>query len=117
MLELIRKYSKSIVVKVFLTVLAASFLFFFAFPIIADKLMGKDYVVKIANMKISPQVFKYEKNKKLFDAGVIDIETYAIIIESINQMKEEELKQLDAVVREVYFSSSIKEEGGCQLWF
>jgi serine protease inhibitor len=46
---------------------------------------------------------EYEKNKKLFDAGVIDIETYAIIIESINQMKEEELKQLDAVVREVYF--------------
>jgi len=65
MLELIRKYSKSIVVKIFLTVLAVSFLFFFAFPIIADKLMGKDYVVKIANIKISPQVFKYEKNKKL----------------------------------------------------
>ena len=65
MLELIRKYSKSIVVKVFLTVLAASFLFFFAFPIIADKLMGKDYVVKIANMKISPQVFKYERDKKI----------------------------------------------------
>ena len=65
MLELIRKYSKSIVVKIFLTVLAVSFLFFFAFPIIADKLMGKDYVLKIANIKISPQVFKYEKNKKL----------------------------------------------------
>lgn len=65
MLELIRKYSKSIVVKVFLTVLAASFLFFFAFPIIADKLMGKDYVVKIANKKISPQVFKYERDKKV----------------------------------------------------
>lgn len=65
MLELIRKYSKSIVVKIFLTILAGSFLFFFAFPIIADKLMGKDYVVKIAGVKISPQVFKYEKNKKL----------------------------------------------------
>jgi len=65
MLELIRKYSKSIVVKVFLTILSISFFFFFAFPIIADKLMGKDYVVKIANIKISPQVFKYEKNKKL----------------------------------------------------
>jgi peptidyl-prolyl cis-trans isomerase D len=65
MLELIRKYSKSIVVKIFLTILAGSFLFFFAFPIIADKLMGKDYVVKISNIKISPQIFKYEKSKKL----------------------------------------------------
>ncbi|MBO4405373.1 MAG: SurA N-terminal domain-containing protein [Alphaproteobacteria bacterium] len=65
MLELIRKYSKSIVVKIFLTILAGSFLLFFGFTYVVDKLTGKDYVVKIANVKIHPQVFKYEKNKKL----------------------------------------------------
>ena len=65
MLELIRKYSKSIVVKIFLTVLAGSFFLFFGFSYVVDKLTGRDYVVKIANKKMPPQVFKYEKNKKL----------------------------------------------------
>ncbi len=65
MLELIRKYSKSIVVKIFLTILAGSFFLFFGFSYVVDKLRGRDYVVKIANVKISPQAFKYEKNKKL----------------------------------------------------
>ncbi len=65
MLELIRKYSKSIVVKIFLTVLAGSFLLAFGISSVIDKLMGKDYVVKIANVKIPPKVFEYEKNKKL----------------------------------------------------
>ncbi len=65
MLELIRKYSKSIVVKIFLTILAGSFLLFFGFSYVVDKLQGKDYVVKVSNVKISPQVFKYEKNKRL----------------------------------------------------
>ncbi|MBO7453872.1 MAG: SurA N-terminal domain-containing protein [Alphaproteobacteria bacterium] len=65
MLELIRKYSKSIVVKIFLTVLAGSFFLFFGFSYVVNKLAGKDYVVKIADVKIHPQVFKYEKEKKL----------------------------------------------------
>jgi len=65
MLELIRKYSKSIVVKIFLTILAGSFFLFFGFSYVVEKLKGKDYVVKIANVKIHPQVFKYEKSKRL----------------------------------------------------
>lgn len=65
MLELIRKYSKSIVVKIFLTILAGSFFLFFGFSYVVNKLAGKDYVVKIADVKIHPQVFKYEKDKKL----------------------------------------------------
>lgn len=65
MLELIRKYSKSIVVKIFLTILAGSFFLFFGFSYVVNKLAGKDYVVKIADVKIHPQVFKYEKEKKL----------------------------------------------------
>ena len=59
---------------------------------------------------------EYQKAKKLFDDGVIDVELYAIMLESINQMKEKELKQLDATVRQVYLISTI-EEGGTQLWF
>ena len=65
MLELIRKYSKSIVVKIFLTILAGSFFLFFGFSYVVNRLAGKDYVVKIADVKIHPQVFKYEKDKKL----------------------------------------------------
>ncbi len=65
MLELIRKYSRSIVVKVLLTILAASFFLFFGFSFVVDKLTGRDYVVKIANKKMSPQAFKYEKDKRL----------------------------------------------------
>ena len=65
MLELIRKYSKSIVVKVFLTILAASFFLFFGFSFVVDKLTGRDYVIKIANKKMSPQIFKYEKDRRL----------------------------------------------------
>ena len=65
MLELIRKYSKSIVVKIFLTILAASFFLFIGFSFVVDKLTGRDYVVKIANKKMSPQAFKYERDKKL----------------------------------------------------
>ena len=59
---------------------------------------------------------EYQKAKKLFDDGVIDVELYAIMLESINQMNKEELEQLDATVREVYLTSTI-EEGGTQLWF
>lgn len=59
---------------------------------------------------------EYEKTKKLFNDGVIGIELYAVMLESINQMKDNELRELDATVREVYLSSMI-EEGGTQLWF
>ncbi|MBE6446934.1 MAG: hypothetical protein E7015_00365 [Alphaproteobacteria bacterium] len=65
MLELIRKYANSIVVKVFLTVLAGSFFLFFGFSYIVDRIKGRDYVIKIASTKISPQAFKIEKMKKL----------------------------------------------------
>ena len=46
----------------------------------------------------------YEQNKRLFDSGTIGIQLYSIIVESIEQMKQEELRQLDAAVREVYLS-------------
>ena len=65
MLELIRKYANSIVVKIFLTILAGSFFLFFGFSYIVDRIKGRDYVIKIANTKISPQAFKIERMKKL----------------------------------------------------
>lgn len=65
MLELIRRCSNSIVVKIFLTILAGSFFLFFGFSFIVDKLTGRDYVVKIGSLKISPQYFKIEKAKRI----------------------------------------------------
>ncbi len=65
MLEFIRKHSNSIIVKIFLTILAGSFFLFFGFSYIVDRIKGRDYIVKIANIKISPQLFKIEKTKKL----------------------------------------------------
>lgn len=65
MLEQIRRYSQSIIVKIFLTILAGSFFLFFGFSYIVDRLKGNDYIVKIGNIKVSPQFFKFEKNKKL----------------------------------------------------
>ncbi|MCR5225576.1 MAG: SurA N-terminal domain-containing protein [Alphaproteobacteria bacterium] len=65
MLEFIRKHSSSVGVKIFLTVLALTFVFCFGISDIIRKLTGRDYVVKIANLKISPEMFKYEKAKKM----------------------------------------------------
>lgn len=48
---------------------------------------------------------EFEQNKRLFESGTIGIQVYSIIVESIEQMKQEELCQLDAAVREVYLSS------------
>ncbi|MDR0968036.1 MAG: SurA N-terminal domain-containing protein [Holosporaceae bacterium] len=65
MLELIRKHSKSIVVKAFLTVLALTFVLFFGISDVIRRFTGKDYVVKIGNAKISPIDFKNEKARRL----------------------------------------------------
>lgn len=64
MLELIRKYSSSLGVKIFLTVLALTFVFCFGISDIIRKITGKDYVVKIGNIKISQEMFKIQKAKK-----------------------------------------------------
>ncbi|GHT98623.1 hypothetical protein FACS1894126_4280 [Alphaproteobacteria bacterium] len=65
MLELIRKYSGSPVVKFFLSILALTFIFCWGIPDIIRKFTGKDYLVKIGNIKITPTLFKFEKDKKL----------------------------------------------------
>ncbi|MDR1334562.1 MAG: SurA N-terminal domain-containing protein, partial [Holosporaceae bacterium] len=49
MLEFIRKHSQSMVVKIFLSFLALSFVLFFGITTVIQKLRGKDYVVKIGN--------------------------------------------------------------------
>ncbi|MDR1561197.1 MAG: SurA N-terminal domain-containing protein, partial [Holosporaceae bacterium] len=53
MLELIRRHSNSIIVKFFLTVLALTFIFCFGISDVIRKIVGKDYIVKIGNVKIS----------------------------------------------------------------
>ncbi|MDR2268221.1 MAG: SurA N-terminal domain-containing protein [Holosporaceae bacterium] len=64
MLAFIRKHSNSSVVKIFLAVLALTFVFCFGISDIIRKYIGKDYVVKIGNMKISAPMFELEKAKK-----------------------------------------------------
>jgi hypothetical protein len=65
MLEFIRKYSNSPIVKAFLAVLALTFMFCFGLSDIIKKYTGKDYVVKIGNIKISAPAFELEKARKL----------------------------------------------------
>lgn len=65
MLEFIRKHSSSLVVKIFLTVLALTFVFCFGISDIIRKVTGRDYIVKIGGLKISPEMFKVEKAKKM----------------------------------------------------
>lgn len=65
MLEFIRRHSSSMVVKAFLGVLAVTFVFCFGISDIIRRYTGKDYIVKIANVKISPALFNLEKAKKL----------------------------------------------------
>ena len=65
MLELIRKYSNTKAAKVFLGVLTVTFLFCFRITEIIKKYTGKDYLVKIGDLKITPEAFKHEKKKQL----------------------------------------------------
>ncbi|MDR3151834.1 MAG: SurA N-terminal domain-containing protein [Holosporaceae bacterium] len=64
MLEFIRKYSNSLGVKIFLAILALTFVFCFGISDIIRKYVGKDYVVKIGGVKISAPMFELEKAKK-----------------------------------------------------
>ncbi|MDR1375261.1 MAG: SurA N-terminal domain-containing protein [Holosporaceae bacterium] len=65
MLEFIRRHSSSIGVKIFLTILALTFVFCFGLPDVIRKLSGKDYLVKIGKVRISPAAFKQERAKKI----------------------------------------------------
>lgn len=64
MLALIRKYANSAPVKIFLTILALAFVFCFGISDIIRKVTGKDYIVKIGNIKVSLSIFNLEKNRK-----------------------------------------------------
>ncbi|MDR0678526.1 MAG: SurA N-terminal domain-containing protein [Holosporaceae bacterium] len=65
MLAFIRKHSNSVIVKIFLIILALSFVLFFGISSIIRKISGKDYVIKIGKIQISPIDFKTEKAKRL----------------------------------------------------
>lgn len=67
MLEFIRQHSKSVIVKVLLGALAATFIFCFGMFDVINKLMGKDFVIKVGNIKISPIAFRIEKDRRNAD--------------------------------------------------
>lgn len=99
MLEFIRRHAHSLVAKVFLTILAGSFFLFFGFSYVVDKIMGKDYIVKISNIKISPQYFKYEKSKRLEalnKRGAKDVDSSSITKTVLHQLVWENLINLAA---------------------
>ncbi len=65
MLEFIRKHANSTTFKIFLAVLASTFVFCFGIFDIINRWTGRDYIVKIGNVKITPVMFSMEKAKKL----------------------------------------------------
>ena len=86
MLEFIRKHSKSVFVKVLLSVLALTFLFFFGIMDIIRKVTGHDYVVKIANVKIAPEEFKLHKLKAQNMATTMGLDTKEITSTVLHQL-------------------------------
>lgn len=85
MLEFIRKHSSSLGVKIFLTVLALTFVFCFGISDIIRRITGKDYIVKIGNIKISQEMFKIQKAKKRSqisgtDASIGDASLSSIVL-------------------------------------
>ena len=65
MLEFIRKHANSTTFKIFLGVLASTFVFCFGIFDIIRRITGHDYIVKIGSVKITPTMFAMEKSKKL----------------------------------------------------
>lgn len=75
MLSAIRKNADSIWVKGGLCLVASTFLFFFGMSDVINKITGNDYVIKVGDVKIGPNLFKFETRKaaeKLKKAGITD---------------------------------------------
>lgn len=64
MLCFIRKHSGSWFVKLFLGMIAFTFLFFFGMSDVIRRYMGKDYVVKVGDVKIGPNLLRFEVQKR-----------------------------------------------------
>ncbi|MDR2781126.1 MAG: SurA N-terminal domain-containing protein [Holosporaceae bacterium] len=88
MLEFIRRHSQSLVVKIFLSFLAFSFVLFFGISTIIQKLAGKDYVVKIGKVKISPYDLKSEKARRIgmLRSRMIDIDEKDMTANILHQL-------------------------------
>ncbi|MDR1365974.1 MAG: SurA N-terminal domain-containing protein [Holosporales bacterium] len=63
MLEFIRKYLGSVVVKVILSLVALTFVLFFGISDVINRLAGKDYVIRVGDVKIGPKEFQLQYNK------------------------------------------------------
>ena len=92
MLSLIRKNADSIWVKGGLCVVASTFLFFFGMSDVVNKITGNDYVLKVGDVKIGPNLFKFElrkRSEKLKKLGITDENQVLNIV--INQMVNDEV--------------------------
>lgn len=89
MLETIRKFSNSPIVKAVLIILAFTFLFCFGITDIIRRFMGKDYVVKVGNVKILPAQFKMEKEKKRHMMKREHVDDKDLAIELLHQLIRE----------------------------
>lgn len=92
MLGFIRKHSGSVFVKGFLGLIAFTFLFFFGMSDVIRKYTGKDYVVKIGDVKIGPNLLKFEcskRSQRLKNMGIND--ENAILGVVVNQLIDEHL--------------------------
>lgn len=92
MLSLIRKNADSIWVKGGLCVVASTFLFFFGMSDVVNKITGNDYVLKVGDVKIGPNLFKFElrkRSEKLKKLGITDENQVLNIV--LNQMVNEEI--------------------------
>ncbi|MDR1475301.1 MAG: peptidylprolyl isomerase [Holosporales bacterium] len=63
MLEFIRKYLGSVVVKVILSLIALTFVLFFGINDVINRLTGKDYVVRVGSIKVGYQEFQHQYNR------------------------------------------------------
>lgn len=94
MLSFIRKHSGSWFVKLFLGMIAFTFLFFFGMSDVIRRYIGKDYVIKVGDVKIGPNLLKFEVQKRSNQLKKMNINDENVILGIvINQIIDELLTE------------------------
>lgn len=98
MLGFIRKNANSVWVKAGLCLVACTFLFFFGMSDVINKITGNDYVVKVGDVKIGPNLFKFEARRTAERLRKVGVENEdAVVNMTMHKMIDDELtKQLMA---------------------
>jgi hypothetical protein len=81
------------VVKAFLIILALTFMLFFGISDVVRRIAGKDYVVKIGNVKIGPMEFKAEKARRIgmLHSQMMDVDESKLTVSILHQLIWENL--------------------------